>query len=236
MSDMQKIKVGLISCSGEEIPEGTLSRTAVRLVLEKLRPDKTVTICLPLFLSGEQGERTFAKNFPTIVADGCSKGCARIGTEKYSGKVDDVVVVDQVLKEWGETITCRRSLLDEKGWKLAMRLAEEIAGRVDILLQKYETSLAAPEGMEPVCSCMTAVKTISLEIEGKKVDLIALEMVLRLVAGKKDLGPDEIKNELVKQVKLYNGPMEEINEEALRDLLFDIFEAYTKEVAPGGNL
>ena len=32
-------KVGILSCSGEAIPEGTISRLATRRVLELLRPD-----------------------------------------------------------------------------------------------------------------------------------------------------------------------------------------------------
>ena len=66
-----KNKVGIVSCSGEEIPEGTISRIATRLVLEKLRPEETVTICLPLFLAGGEDERAFAQVFPTITVDGC---------------------------------------------------------------------------------------------------------------------------------------------------------------------
>ena len=57
-------KVGIISCSGEEIPEGTISRSAVRRVLESLRPHETVTLCLPLFLAGNEGERNFARTHP----------------------------------------------------------------------------------------------------------------------------------------------------------------------------
>lgn len=49
-------KIGIISCSGEEIPVGTVSRLAARRVLEALRPQQTVTLCLPLFLAGEAGE------------------------------------------------------------------------------------------------------------------------------------------------------------------------------------
>ena len=45
--DIQVMKVGVVSCSGEEIPEGTLCRLACRKVLDE-RPGETVTICLPL--------------------------------------------------------------------------------------------------------------------------------------------------------------------------------------------
>ena len=53
--------------------------------LEGLRPQQTVTLCLPLFLAGEGGERRFASEHPTITVDGCDKLCAKRGTEKYSG-------------------------------------------------------------------------------------------------------------------------------------------------------
>src|SRR4030042_4820344 len=80
-------KVGIISCSGEEIAEGTVSRSAVRRVLESLRPHETVTLCLPLFLAGNEGERNFARTHPTITIDGCDKLCARCGTETHGGPV-----------------------------------------------------------------------------------------------------------------------------------------------------
>src|SRR5512139_1965091 len=100
-------KVGIISCSGEEIPEGTISRLAVRRVLEALRPQQTVTLCLPLFLAGEVGERRFASEHPTITVDGCSKLCAKRGTEKFSGKVSASLVVSDIL---GDRVKgCHRS-------------------------------------------------------------------------------------------------------------------------------
>lgn len=89
----EKLRVGIISCSGEEIPEGTISRLATRRVLEMLRPDQTVTLCLPLFLAGNEPERDFARNHPTITVDGCDKRCAQFGTEKHSGPVSAALVV-----------------------------------------------------------------------------------------------------------------------------------------------
>ena len=57
MPELPVRKVGLVSCSGEEMPEGTISRLATRRVLESMRPGQTVTICLPLFLAGGRGSR-----------------------------------------------------------------------------------------------------------------------------------------------------------------------------------
>jgi uncharacterized metal-binding protein len=81
------MKIGVVSCSGEDCLGGTISRQATRKMLEEIRPGESVTICLPLYLAGGEEERGFAQNFPTITVDGCSKHCAKKATEKYSGKV-----------------------------------------------------------------------------------------------------------------------------------------------------
>jgi hypothetical protein len=104
----ESVKVGIISCSGEEIPEGTLSRLAVLRVLNLLRPDAGVTLCLPLFLAGDPGLRNFARLHPTITVDGCDKQCARWATEKYSGPVARAMVVSEILGS--KTGDCQRSL------------------------------------------------------------------------------------------------------------------------------
>ena len=62
MPSLPQRKVGIVACSGEELPEGTVTRLAALKVLEELRPYDTVTICLPLFLAGGEGDRAFAKD------------------------------------------------------------------------------------------------------------------------------------------------------------------------------
>ena len=76
MPSLPKRKVGIVACSGEELPAGTVTRLAALKVLEELRPSETVTICLPLFLAGGEGDRAFARFYPTIAVDGCEKRCA----------------------------------------------------------------------------------------------------------------------------------------------------------------
>ncbi len=58
MSELLERKVGIVSCSGEELPEGTVARLAALKVLNELRPRDTVTICLPLFLAGGAAKLT----------------------------------------------------------------------------------------------------------------------------------------------------------------------------------
>jgi uncharacterized metal-binding protein len=129
-------KVGIICCSGEDLPEGTISRVATRLVLEKLRPDQTVTLCLPLFLAGGEDERSFARVFPTIAVDGCSKKCAEAATRKFSGKPVATIQVSQVMKKHPHLKTKSREKLTPQEMKLARKVAEEIAKKVDEILCK----------------------------------------------------------------------------------------------------
>jgi hypothetical protein len=132
----QTIKVGVIACCGEEIPEGTIARVATRLVLEKLRPDDTVTICLPLFLTGDKNENDFARVYPTITVDGCDKLCARNATDKLSGKPTYYIRVSDVAKKHPEIKLRNLENLDDGEMKIAQELAEEIAKKIDFILNK----------------------------------------------------------------------------------------------------
>jgi uncharacterized metal-binding protein len=127
-------KVGIISCSGEEIAEGTISRNAVRRVLESLRPHDAVTLCLPLFLAGNEGERNFARTHPTITIDGCHKQCARWGTEKHGGPVARSLVVTDILGD--QTASCSRSLRDrtQADAQAVAIVADRIAAEIDALI------------------------------------------------------------------------------------------------------
>ncbi|HSD82691.1 MAG TPA: putative zinc-binding protein, partial [Anaerolineae bacterium] len=97
MVDLPQKKVGIVACSGEELAEGTVTRLAALKVLEQLRPKDTVTICLPLFLAGGEGDRAFARFYPTIALDGCDKRCAAKATELYSGKPAASVLVTDLM-------------------------------------------------------------------------------------------------------------------------------------------
>ncbi len=133
MPELPRKKIGLVSCSGEEMAEGTVTRLATLKVLEELRPDKTVTICLPLFLAGGEEERTFARFYPTITVDGCEKRCAAKGTERYSSKPAASIVVT----ESSDAASCglgsaRR--LNDAGQFAVTKVAGEIVLKVDRLL------------------------------------------------------------------------------------------------------
>jgi uncharacterized metal-binding protein len=122
-----KPKIGVVSCSGECCGLGTLSRVATRMVLEDLRYDQTVTICLP----GETQEHGFAKEYPTIAVDGCTKHCAYKAITKYSKEPAAGVDIEALLKEWRIDQPKTRRVLDEENVAIANRIAELLAGKVD---------------------------------------------------------------------------------------------------------
>ena len=134
MPNLPERKVGLIACSGEDLPEGTVSRQAALQVLERLRPGATVTLCLPLFLAGEERERAFARFYPTIAIDGCEKRCAARATEMYSARPAVSLVVTDLADALGLARPQRLRGSDPAGEALARAVADEVSRQVDRLL------------------------------------------------------------------------------------------------------
>ena len=136
MPELPQKKVGIIACSGEELSEGTVTRLAALRVLEQLRPGDTVTICLPLFLAGGEGDRAFAKFYPTIAIDGCQQRCAYRGTEQYSNRPAFGIVVTDLVTEnrLEQPRGCRT--LNAAGIEAVEVTAELTAKKVDELLGK----------------------------------------------------------------------------------------------------
>ncbi|HUS70705.1 MAG TPA: putative zinc-binding protein [Anaerolineae bacterium] len=210
MVDLPKKKVGIIACSGEEIPEGTISRVAARMVLEELSPENTVTLCLPLFLAGDENERAFARFYPTIAVDGCEKLCAKRATERYSGPVSGSIVVDELLEERGLSPGRSRRELDEEGQRSAEVIAEEIADQVGRLLGRKRTieavpvvTATAPATAGGTC-CGPGVPVTQVRIGGAPVGLVALEPIFEQFCEQGRLDGAGLGEELLKTVKLYN--------------------------------
>ncbi len=129
--DNEMKKVGIISCSGEGLAEGTTSRVACRKVLEDLRPGTSVTICLPLFIAGGDEERRFVAKYPTITVDGCEKLCAAKATRKFSGEPSRSLTVREIVKTRGLPPPVRVRHLGEEEKAAAQAVAEEIARAID---------------------------------------------------------------------------------------------------------
>jgi len=139
--DARPTKVGVLSCSGESEAEGTITRNAVRLVMEKYKPGLVVSLCLPLYLAGDGGERDFAKKVPVITVDGCEKSCARLATEKYSGEVESYLDVRDLLKQWDVTDKLSRSHPGKLEEELTERVAQQIDKLVDHLIEEGKVDI-----------------------------------------------------------------------------------------------
>ncbi len=214
MPELPREKVGLVSCSGEEMAEGTVTRLATLRVLEELRPDKTVTICMPLFLAGGEGDRAFARFHPTIAIDGCEKRCAAKGTERYSAKpAVSVVVTELCHAQPGGLGTARR--LSESGMDAVATVAQEIARNVDRLLAgRRDKSAGKTAGFLPpvqeapvtaTCSCGSGIPMTVLVIAGRSVEVLALPVIFDMFrqSGK---APGAVTSvELMETVRLYNS-------------------------------
>jgi len=234
MPDLPKKKVGIIACSGEELPEGTVTRIAALKVLERLRPVDTVTICLPLFLAGGEGDRAFARFYPTVAVDGCDKRCAARATEMYSGKPAASVVVSDLLTgdELGQIEGSRT--LNEAGRKAAEIMAERVASLVDELLGR-PAEVSEPEEEEAVvatCECGSGIPVQKVAVNGRVVTLIALPAIFEQFHQAGKAPGDGTVHELLEVVKIYN-PIPGDEEEAYREALSREYAAfYEKQEVP----
>lgn len=234
MSEVLERKVGIVSCSGEELAEGTVARLAALKVLNELRPRDTVTLCLPLFLAGGAGDRAFAKLHPTITVDGCDLRCAAQGTEKYSNKPAASLVVNELVAECGLERPAGRRHLDAAGQKAVEVTAERLAALVDQVLGKEagtspeaDVPANAPhgEGREVTCSCGSGVAVTKLTINGQTVELIALPLIFRHFRDQ-GRGQDEAAaRDLFETVKIYNAVPEEA-EASYREAVLQEYAVY----------
>ena len=215
MVDLPKKKVGIVSCSGEELAQGTVTRLAALKVLEQLRPNDTVTICLPLFLAGGEGDRAFARFYPTIAVDGCAERCAARATELYSGKPAASLVVSDLVAESGleQPQGCRR--LNQAGLKAVELTADRIADLVDELLDKrwnrrvgefveIEPVAELQESKQATCSCGSGIPVQEIQVDGQTVTIVALPLIFAKLQSDGKTPSNGTEQELLEMVRIYN--------------------------------
>jgi hypothetical protein len=207
MPELPKKKVGLVSCSGEEMAEGTITRLATLKVLDSLRPDDTVTICLPLFIAGGEGDRAFARFYPTIAIDGCEKRCAARGTEMYSSRPAAGVVVSELCAAGpGELGTARR--LNGAGRDAVSTVAEEIARLTDRILGRGQgggISIAVQDKPAATCSCGSGIPVKVLKVNGRDIEVLALPLILDNFHCDGKLPGECTAAQMLEAVRIYNS-------------------------------
>ena len=174
-----------------------------------------MTICLPLFLAGGEGDRAFARFYPTIAIDGCDKRCAARATEQFSGKPAASVVVTDLLVERGLDRPQGARRLDENGRQAVEITAERVAGLVDELLggqwnRRSGTFVDAPATAEPEaapqfgCACGSGIPVQTVVVDGRAVPLAALPLIFEQLRGAGKAPGPEVTGELLATVKIYN--------------------------------
>lgn len=240
MSDLLERKVGIVSCSGEELPEGTVARLAALKVLNELRPRETVTICLPLFLAGGAADRAFARLHPTITVDGCDLRCAARATEQHSNKPAASLVVNDLVFQAGLPKPGGRRCLDAAGRQAVAMTAERMASLVDAVVGKAAGAVPAGasdtrepdnEHREATCSCGSGVPVTRLELGGHSVEVVALPLIFRQFRENGRGQDDESKRELFETVKIYNSVPTEI-EADYREAVLRAYAAFLQEENP----
>ena len=228
MPNLPERKVGIIACSGEELAEGTVTRLAALKVLHELRRGRTVTICLPLFLAGGEGDRVFARFHPTITVDGCDLRCAARGTETYSGKPAASLVVSDLLAEAGLPAPAGRRSLNDAGRHAVEVTANRLAQLVDEVLEAKGIARGttadqapAPSDEAPVgtCSCGSGIAVTRVAIDGSSVELRALPLIFQRFCQSGGRADDPASADaLMETVKIYNE-MPRVSESSFRETI-----------------
>jgi len=215
MPDLPKKKIGIIACSGEEIPEGTITRLAALKVLEDLRPQDTVTLCLPLFLAGGESERTFSRFYPTIAIDGCEKRCAYRSTEKYSNRPAAGFIVTELVQELNLDQPDGLRRLNPAGQQVVSVLSARVAGQVDLLMEKHwnrksgafaaENPSQVPQAAtQATCACGSGVPVMRIIVDGQEREVVALPLIFENYKEEGKPAVESTANELLEMVKVYN--------------------------------
>lgn len=247
MVDIPKKKVGIVACSGEELAEGTVTRLAALKVLEHLRPADTVTICLPLFLAGGEGERAFARYYPTIAVDGCELRCAARATEMYSSRPAASLVVSDLVAEYNLDRPAGLRRLNEAGSQAVEIVAERLANLVDDLIGRQWSRRTGEfieaesigvsqfpgqqESVEAACSCGSGIPVRKVMVGEQQVTLVALPLIYEQLrqAGKQP--SEDIAQELLETVRIYN-PIPAGAEEIYVNTLVREYAVYCSEMEP----
>ena len=133
---MENHKVVVVPCSGIGKSLGTVGRVATYKVIERMRPEKTRTVCLALLTMGDDDALKLVRENPCIAVDGCPAQCSKKNIEAAMGKLVHSIIVTEVLRK-------NRSLkpegvieLNDQGDKLAEIIAKDLSKKADEILRK----------------------------------------------------------------------------------------------------
>ena len=132
---LPKGKVAIIPCAGMDKALGSVARACAFKVVEKLRPDKTVLICIPPLVAGVKPYSEIVKTHPSITIDGCAERCATKIAAKNGARIRGRILIPERVQKHNLKPKSA-SDIGPDGEKLAGKLAEEIVAEVDRIVGK----------------------------------------------------------------------------------------------------
>jgi uncharacterized metal-binding protein len=137
------MRVVIVPCSGIGKSFGTISREAAYEVTEELCPVDTQLVALSRLVLGDEGARSAVVANPAVTLDGCKHACATKMVAESGGTVAYSLAVLDVCRHHRDLKPTGIAELNEAGQKLALLMAEQVAGDVAVLV-----STAVPGGAE----------------------------------------------------------------------------------------
>lgn len=130
---MDRRKVVILPCSGVGKAYGSIAREAAYIVVEELKPDVALVLCLPRLIVNDGDARQLIRDNACIAVNGCPSKCASFAVENAGGKPVAVFEVTKFLREYRGLKPDRASVieLDEKGRRLAEVIAEKVSSEID---------------------------------------------------------------------------------------------------------
>ena len=128
---MENYKVVVVPCSGIGKSLGTVGRVATYKVIERMKPEKTRTVCLALLTMGDDDALKLVRENPCIAVDGCPAQCSKKNIEASKGKLAHNIVVTDVLRKNRALKPDGVIELNDQGDKLAEIIARALSEKVD---------------------------------------------------------------------------------------------------------
>ncbi|MDH5420066.1 MAG: putative zinc-binding protein [Candidatus Bathyarchaeota archaeon] len=128
-------KVAIVACAGMDKPLGSVARACAFKVVEDLKPEDSVLVCIPPLVAGVKPHSEWIKKYPIITIDGCPERCATKIVAKNGGKIRGRVFIPQSVQKYGLKPKASEEIGPE-GEELAEKIAEDTALLVDKILRK----------------------------------------------------------------------------------------------------
>jgi uncharacterized metal-binding protein len=135
---MENRKVVVVPCSGIGKSLGTVGRVATYRVIERMKPEKTRTVCLALLTMGDTDAVRLVRKNPCIAVDGCPAQCSKKNIEASMGKLAHNIVVTDVLRKNRPLKPDGVIELNDQGDKLAEIIARALSEKVDEILREVK--------------------------------------------------------------------------------------------------